>query len=370
MNPVRVLIVSGGSLDYGGISSWMLSYAAEFDRNLVAVDFLVHDLEPGAREIDALALGAKVYHVPFRGKQPFANQRGIERAIGAGYDAVHAHMDGMNAYPLEIAKRCGVPARISHSHNTDFLTNHPLKRMLHEAARKRIPKSATHLFACSEAAGRFLYGSTIYDSGHVSLVRNAIDAGRFQFDPVARARLRSEFGVGDRLLIGHIGRFDLRQKNQLFLLEAFAEAKHSRPNLMLALVGDGADRAQIESRIQGLNLQDDVLLLGYRENVSALYAAFDCFALPSLFEGLGIVLIEAQASGLNCIASNVVPHETQLGSCTYLPLEISAWADAFADEEAKTDRVCPAAEVAAQGYDIHTAAKSLQQFYQEAVKGG
>ena len=369
MNPVRVLFVSGGSLDYGGISSWMLSYAAEFDRNLVAVDFLVHGMEPGAREADALALGAKVYHVPFRGKQPFANQRGIERAIGAGYDAVHAHMDGMNAYPLEIAKRYGVPVRISHSHNTDFLTNHPFKRALHEAARKRIPKSATHLFACSEAAGRFLYGSTIYDSGRVSLVRNAIDTDRFQFDPVARERLRTELGVSDRLLIGHIGRFDLRQKNQLFLLESFAEAKHSRPNLMLALVGDGVDRAQIESRICELKLANDVLLLGYREDVSALYSAFDCFVLPSLFEGLGIVLIEAQASGLSCIASDVVPHETQLGNCNYLPLKIGDWADAFARAQVKNSRECPAEEISAQGYDIHTAAKSLQQFYQEAVKG-
>ena len=370
MNPVRVLFVSGGSLDYGGISSWMLSYAAEFDRCLVAVDFLVHGMELGAREIDALALGAKVYHVPYRGKQPLANQRGIERAIGAGYDAVHAHMDGMNAYPLEIAKRYGVPVRISHSHNTDFLTNHPFKRALHEAARKRIPKSATHLFACSEAAGRFLYGSTIYDSGRVSLVRNAIDADRFQFDPVTRERLRTELGVSDRFVIGHIGRFDLRQKNQLFLLEAFAEAKHSRPNLMLALVGDGADRAQIESRMRELSLTDDVLLLGYREDVSALYSVFDCFVLPSLFEGLGIVLIEAQASGLNCIASDVVPHETQLGNCTYLPMEIGVWADAFARAQVKNSRKCPTEEIAAQGYDIHTAAKSLQQFYQEAVKGG
>lgn len=370
MNPIRVLFVSGGSLDYGGISSWMLSYAAEFDRNLVAVDFLVHDLEPGARETDALALGAKVYHVPFRGKQPFANQRGIERAIGAGYDAVHAHMDGMNAYPLEIAKRCGVPVRISHSHNTDFLTNHPLKRALHEAARKRIPISATHLFACSEAAGRFLYGNVVYDSGRVSLVRNAICADRFQFDPVARAHLRKEIGVGDRLLIGHIGRFDLRQKNQLFLLEAFAAAKQAKPELMLALVGDGADRAYIESRIQELNLTDDVLLLGYREDVGALYSAFDCFTMPSLFEGLGIVLIEAQASGLNCIASDAVPHETQLGNCTYLPLEIGIWADALAHLEVKNSRACPAEEIAAQGYDIHTAAKSLQQFYLEAVNRG
>lgn len=367
MNPVRVLFVSGGSLDYGGIASWMLSYAKEFDRDLVAVDFLVHGMEKGAREQDALSLGAKVVHVPYRGKNPIANQRGIERGIAAGYDVVHAHMDGMNAYPLEMAKRLGVPVRISHSHNTDFLTQNPLRRAVHEMARRRIPKSATHLFACSEAAGRFLYGDALVDNERVTLVRNAIDPTRFAFDQSARSHIRAELNVRDRFLIGHIGRFDLRQKNQLFLLEAFAKAKQTRQNLMLALVGDGADRPQIEARIQTLHLENDVLLLGYREDVNALYSAFDLFALPSVFEGLGIVLIEAQASGLGCIASDAVPQETQLGNCRYLPLENNEWADAFVGAEAKKDRAISTESIVMNGYDIHTAANTLQQFYCEAV---
>ena len=370
MNPVRVLFVSGGSLDYGGIASWMLSYAKEFNRDLVAVDYLVHGTETGAREQEALSLGAKVIHVPYRGKNPIANQRGIEQGIAGGYDVVHAHMDGMNAYPLEIAKRLGVPVRISHSHNTDFLTQNPFRRKVHELARRRIPNSATHLFACSELAGRFLYGDALVEAGRVTLVRNAIDPTRFAFDASARERLRAELNVRDRFLIGHIGRFDLRQKNQLFLLEAFAKARQTRPNLLLALVGDGADRPQIEAMIQALQLENDVQLLGYREDVNALYSAFDLFALPSLFEGLGIVLIEAQASGLGCIASDAVPQETQLGNCRYLPLENSAWADALLRAGASESRAFPAETIAAQGYDIHAAAKALQQFYCEAVKRG
>ena len=367
MNPVRVLFVSGGSLDYGGIASWMLSYAKEFDRNLVAVDFLVHGMEPGTREQDALLLGAKVIHVPYRGKNPIANQRGIEQGIAGGYDVVHAHMDGMNAYPLEIAKRLGVPVRVSHSHNTDFLTQNPLRRAVHEMARRRIPKSATHLFACSEPAGRFLYGNSLVDKKRVTFVRNAIDPARFAFDESARECLRMEMDIRDRFLIGHIGRFDLRQKNQLFLLEAFAKARQTRPNLLLALVGDGADRPQIEAMVHTLRLENDVLLLGYRENVGALYSAFDLFVLPSIFEGLGIVLIEAQASGLGCIASDTVPRETQVGNCRYLPLENGAWADAFVGAEASKDRAISAETFVSNGYDIRAAASALQQFYCEAV---
>lgn len=368
MKPVRVLFVSGGTLDYGGISSWMLAYASELNRDLVAVDFLVHGMEPGAREQDALKLGAKVWHVPYRGQDPVGNQKGMRQAIGSGYDIVHAHMDGMNAYPLEIAKQNGIPVRISHSHNTDFLTQNPIRRAFHEAARRRIPTSATHLFACSESAGRFLYGDARFDAGQVTLVKNAIDAAKFRFDAVARDCLRAQIGVGDRFLVGHIGRFDLRQKNQLFLLDSFAKAKQKRPDLMLALVGDGADRAEVETRIRELNLTNDVLLLGYREDVAALYSAFDLFALPSLFEGLGIVLIEAQASGLDCLASEAVPRETQLGNCRYLSLEAEVWAGALALAGNKTDRDFPAEEIAAQGYDIHAAAQVLQQFYLEAVK--
>ncbi len=369
MNPVRILFVSGGSLDYGGIASWMLSYASRFHRDLFEVDFLVHGMEKGAREAEALSLGATVYHVPYRRQSPLINRKRMEEAIGAGYDVVHAHMDGMNAYPLTIAKRLGVPVRISHSHNTDFLTGNPVKRILHEQARKQIPASATHLLACSEVAGRFLYGDKRYESGKVKLVRNAIDVEAFRFDAQQREKIRTELGVGDRFLIGNIGRFDVRQKNQLFLLDAFAEAKKKRPELMLALVGDGNDRPQIEERIRNLGIKKDVILTGFRKDVQAIYNAFDLFVLPSCFEGLGIVLIEAQANGLPCLASETVPRETQLSNCQYLPLEDThVWADAFILAKPSENRILPEQAIQEHGYDITTEAKLLEQFYCEAVR--
>lgn len=368
MTSVRVLFVSGGSLDRGGIASWMLNYAAWFDRSEVAVDFLVHGAETGAREAEALALGAKVWHVPYRRNDPFGNRSGIKRAIAAGYDVVHAHMDGMNAYPLEIAKRLNIPVRISHSHNTDFLTANPLKRLLHETARRRIPACATHLFACSEAAGRFLYGDALYGAGNVAIVRNAIDSERYRFDREDRERVRGELGLKDRFMIGHVGRFDLHQKNQLFLLDAFAEAKKKRPELALVLVGDGADRGAIESRVHELEIGRDVVLAGYRDDVPALFSAFDLFVLPSRFEGLGIVLIEAQASGLACLASDAVPRDTRITNCRYLPLsDKAAWTREFASALASEDRALPEGELIARGYEIRQAAQALQKFYRKAA---
>lgn len=368
MKPVRVLFVSGGSLDRGGIASWMMNYAARFDRNEVAIDFLVHGMEPGARENDALAFGARVWHVPYRRNDPLGNRKGISQAIAAGYDVIHAHMDGMNAYPLQIAKRLGVAIRVSHSHNTDFLTANPVKRIVHEAARRQIPAYATHLFACSEVAGRFLYGDALYNAGRVTIIRNAIETERYRFSESERERLRRQLGLQERFVIGQIGRFDLRQKNQLFLLNAFAEAKKIRPDLTLMLVGDGPDRKAIESAIRENGLEHDVLLTGYRDDVPSLLSAFDLFVLPSNFEGLGIVLIEAQASGLACLASDTVPPDTKIKNCIYLPLsDTSAWVRAFCAATFETDRTLPEEELIERGYEIEREAKLLQAFYREAA---
>ena len=368
MNPLSVLYVSGGSLDRGGIASWMLNYAARFDRERVAVDFLVHGLEPGAREAEAISLGAKVFHVPFRRDNPAGNEAFLRAYIGAGYDVVHAHMDGMNAYPLGIAKKMCVPVRISHSHNTDFLTTNPLRRAAHDLARRRIPAVATHLIACSADAGRFLYGGARMDAGEVTIVRNAIDGARYRFDDAARSRIRAELGLNNRFVIGHIGRFDLHQKNQLFLLDAFAEAKQARSDLALVLVGDGEDRLKIEEQIARSGLTEDVVLTGFREDVPALLSAFDLFALPSVFEGLGIVLIEAQASGLACIASDAVPKDTKISDCAYLPLKDSTkWAEAFCRASVKQERIWPEQALAERGYEIASAAIAMQEFYERAA---
>ncbi|MCE5189672.1 MAG: glycosyltransferase family 1 protein [Eubacteriales bacterium] len=368
MKPVRVLYVGGGSLDRGGIASWMLNYASHFDRERVAVDFLVHGSESGAREAEALGLGATVYHIPYRRNDPAGNRKCLLQAIRAGYDVVHAHMDGMNAYPLELAKKAGVPVRISHSHNTDFLTGNPIRRAVHELARRRIPASATHLLSCSENAGRFLYGDALVNAGKVTIVRNAIDAGQYRYNESTRTTVRAEIGLNGRFVIGHIGRFDLRQKNQLFLLNAFAEAKKTRGALALVLVGDGQDRPQIEAQISRLGLERDVVLAGFREDVPALLSAFDLFVLPSVFEGLGIVLIEAQASGLSCLASDAIPRDTQIADCAYLSLDdTAAWANAFVHAASPITRNFPEREIIERGYAISTAAAQLQAYYEKAA---
>lgn len=367
--PIRILYVNGGSLDYGGISSYMFNYCDRFDPSLVQVDFLVHGMAEGAREKEAVAAGHKVFHVPGKREDYPGNIQGIRTVLQQGkYDIVHSHMDAMNSYISKIAKSCGVSIRISHCHNTQFLTTNPLRVLLHRKARLEIPRVATHLLACSEDAGAFFYGKKRVASGEVRIVKNAINLPKYRFSPTDRARIRTEFGLSEAYIIVHIGRFDY-QKNQTFLLDAFSKLAAVDSAAHLLLVGDGQDRKMLEEQIRQLALQPRVTLCGYREDVPALLSASDLFVLPSRFEGLGIVLIEAQRNGLCCIASDRVPTETRIVDCNYLPIDDPAvWAAAMQKTPDRTSRTVDASAFAAHGYDIETEAKKLQSFYLECVR--
>ncbi len=367
--PVRVLYISGGSLDDGGISAVMLNYAKHIDPEKMRIDFIVHGFSEGSRENEAKALGATVYHVPYQKPRLLSNRRAIRSVIQrGGYDVVHAHMDGMNGYVLKLAKQCGVPRRISHCHNTQFLTTNPLRVLLHRLTAGSIPRYATDLFACSESAARFLYGDARIDAGGAVTVRNAIELEKYRFSLEERRRIRGELGLNGRFVIGCIGRYDY-QKNQAFLLDAFQRASDERPELTLLLVGDGADRQMLEARVDALGLRGRVLLLGYRQDVPALLSALDLFVMPSRFEGLGIALIEAQANGLPCLASDQVPRDTNVLCCEYLPItNVSPWAERMRSMQPSAARDVPMAAFEAAGYDIRTEAAKLEAFYLGALK--
>lgn len=366
MRPVKVLYVNGGALDYGGISTVLMNYAARMDRERVAVDFVVHGEKPGPREGEALALGAKVLHVPYKAQGLQRNREALGKAM-EGYDIVHAHMDGMNGYVLKIAKEKGIPRRISHCHNTKFLTTNPARVLLHRLTAERIKTVATAFYACSADAGRFLYGDAFLKAGKVTVIHNAIELDRFRFDPSGREKLRAELGVQNRFVIGSVGRYDY-QKNQAFLIEHFPAVLALRPEAVLLLAGDGGDRAMLEEKMRALHLENSVRLLGYRQDVAGLFSAFDRFVLPSRFEGLGIVLIEAQMSGLSCLASDSVPRDTAVTACRYLPLtEGEAWVQAMAEKEPMGNRDVDAAPFRAAGYDIDVEAEKLQRRYLEML---
>lgn len=362
--PIRVLQVNGGLMDRGGTSAFMMNYYRRIDPDLVHFDFLVHGFEEGVMDQEIARRGGEIFHVPVKSADPIGNLRKLRRVMASGhYHVVHSHMDAMSAVVLRQAMACRVPVRIAHSHSTEHLTRSTPKRIMNQLAMKAIPVYATDLFACSQRAGRWLFGEDKVDRGEVVVVKNAIDLDEYRFDEAVRVRLREEHGLTANFVIGHIGGLEF-QKNHLFLLQAFAQVVRHRPAARLILVGDGRLRPSIEAMISRLDLEGQVVLLGERGDVSELINMFDLLLLPSLFEGLGMVAIEAQANGLPCLLSDTITREVRVTSnVVLLPIDDTGrWAQAILGHPQR-DSSNVGEKMAAAGYDIASSSLALQDWY-------
>lgn len=362
MNPLRILYVNGGLMHRGGIESYMMNYYRNMNRDLVQFDFIVHGEGKGEYDDEILAMGGRIFHVPTKSKHPLKYKRQLKKIFTeSDYKIVHSHLDAMSAWVLKVAMKCNIPIRIAHSHNTQHLTNNKIKFAINEKARKSINNYANYRCACSCDAAKWLFGTD-----DVIYVKNAIYLDKFKFDENIRKEVRNELGLKDEPVIGHIGRFDY-QKNHEFLINSFYNIKKVQKNAKLVLVGDGMLRCDIENQISQLGLKDDVFVLGVRDDAYRLLNAFDVFMLPSRFEGLGIVLIEAQANGLKCIASDVVPDEANAGdNVKYLPLDAELWTDEYLNMNIERNADLPLLKQ--RGYDIATEAKKLQKLYLDLAK--
>lgn len=360
--PIRVLYVNGGLMDRGGVSSVMMSYYLKFDPEKIHVDFVVHGKAEGERDKEILSRGSHIFNVTPKSQNPVRNYFELKKIMTEGnYDIVHAHADSGNALILKIAKLCNIKVRISHSHNTNYTISNKFRIFLNNIQKNQITRYATAQWACSRLAGEWLYGI----ESKFEVIPNAIDTSRFAYNVNIRESIRSEYGLENKIIIGHIGRFDF-QKNQEFLLDSFYKAEKKNADLMLVFIGDGKDRSLIESKIEQLGLQDKVVIMGQRRDVDSLINVFDVFAFPSRFEGLGIVVVEAQTNGLHCIVSDQVPSETNLtGNVEFLPLNSSTWVEEllkpyYRDPDARE-------KVINCGYDINSAANLVQNKYIEMV---
>jgi glycosyltransferase involved in cell wall biosynthesis len=262
--------------------------------------------------------------------------------------------------PLKYAKKYGIPTRIAHSHVSRMTLD--LKYPIRMFYRSRIPAVATDLFACSEDAGKWMFGNRSF-----STIRNAIDCGAFAYDGETAWKLRLQYGLENTFVMVHVGRFD-PVKNHGFLLEVFGHVAKQHPNSVLLLAGTGNTMPAVKNQAKAMGLQEKVRFLGSVSNVAQLLTMADVFVFPSQYEGLGISLIEAQAAGLPCFtALGCVPAEANVtGTVAYLPLQAGAAAWAEAILSGAKERQIRRGEVGimrAQGYDISAEAEKLQQFY-------
>lgn len=361
--PIRILHVVT-YMGRGGLETMLMNYYRHIDRNQIQFDFLTHRDFRADYDDEIESLGGKIYHLPRLVPWRSSYLRALDAffAEHPEYRIVHVHQDCLSAVILKAAKKRGVPVRIAHSHSSNQDKN--LKYLIKLYYRRQIPQSATQLFACGREAGEWMFRGAPFQ-----VLNNAIDAKQYQYNPVRASQMRSKLGIPENsFVVGHVGRFSLT-KNHTFLLDVFTEIQKRQENAVLLLVGDGNLRASIEEKAKFLGLSEKVIFTGVRSDVPDLMQAMDVFVFPSLYEGLGIVAIEAQAAGLPCVLSEGVPiaacvtdRATRI-SLSDLP---SSWAERVLAQTLKRIDTCQ--EVVNAGFDIVENARLLQNFYLEQWK--
>ena len=292
----------------GGVESVIMNYYRHLDHSKVQFDFICDEDSTRIPYDEIKKLGGRVFLVPKYQNFP-KYLKALEKLFKENkYRIVHANINTLSVFPLYAAKKVGVPVRISHSHSTSNPKEWS-RNLIKNILRPFSKRYATDYFACSEIAGRYLFGNKAFDQGEVKIIHNAIDVDKFKFDEAARKKLRQEFGIKDStVVIGHVGRF-VQQKNHTFLVDVFKEYHEKNPDSKLLLVGSGPLEDEIKKKVEKLGLKDSVLFLGQRDDINKLYSVMDVFYLPSLYEGLPVVGVEAQAAGLPTIFSNGISSE-------------------------------------------------------------
>lgn len=346
------------SLGWAGVEAVVMNFYRNVDRSKVQFDFIICSEKPQRYDEEILQMGGKIYRLPSRSGRPFAYMKALSRVIKEhGYRIVHVHQNSASmAMDGFVAKMCGVPVVIGHSHNIrcNVLWQHYLFKPL-------VNHVLTHRFACSEAAGQWAFGNR----QDVKLVNNAIDSRKYLFDKVLRERKRAELGCAEEFVVGFVGRLH-EQKNPFRLLDIFKTMIEVRADSRLVLIGGGNLEISLKERCAELGISDKVLFLGVRPDVNELMMAMDVFLFPSLFEGLGLVVVEAQATGLTCVVSENVPAPNLTGKVKIMQLadDNMMWVDVLlsADNSRRSDAV----NMIIKGhYDIAHEARRLQLFYEK-----
>lgn len=357
--PVRVAQIIGKMLA-GGVENVIFNYYREIDKNKIQFDFFYDSDSIVEPPDDLIKLGARFYKTP-----PYQNivqyMKFLYNVFTKNkYKIVHSHINTLSVFPLLVAKISRIPIRIAHNHSVpdgDDWRRNILKNILKQFSKVY----ATDYFTCSEKAGRWLFGEKTYNRGEVYLLKNAIDFQKYKIEKDIKIKVLEEYNLKNKFIVGHVGRFTLA-KNHDFLLEIFKEITKLRDDAILILIGDGELREKIENKIKSLALEDNVIIVGKVSNVEIYYSIMDIVLIPSIFEGLSLVAIEAQASFVPVIASYAIPLEAKISSgFCYLDLNDSAyvWAKMALDFSYKPCKL----NKYHHNYNIKKTTKNFEKWY-------
>lgn len=322
--PIRVLQCVN-DMHRAGLETMLMNYYRHIDRSQIQFDFLTHRPNPADYDEEIKSLGGCVYYAPRLYPHNYPSYFKWMKCFFAEhpeYKIIHSHIDSMSYLPLLAAKKAGLPIRVAHSHNTNIDKDfkYPLKQFF----RSQLPSVANCYFACGVEAGNYLFGKRSFQ-----VLPNGVDAPQFFYNEQLRKTKRSELGYKDEFIIGHVGRISY-QKNHKFLITIFKELLNMEPCSRLMLIGVGEKEEEIRQMTNALGLANKVDFLGKRSDVHELYQVMDAFVLPSLFEGVPLVGVEAQFADLPCYFSDKTPKEVQFSDKTsFLSLSLGpkAWAE-------------------------------------------
>ena len=357
--PIRILNIFM-VLDRGGAETFVMNVYRQIDRNKVQFDFLVHGDKVGSYEEEITRLGGRIYRLPEMTKVS-AYKHSVKKFFDEHlrYRIIHSHASELGLLIFKEAKKRGIPYRICHAHSAPKGVG--IKTPIRYIFKKRMVHYSNVFLACSQSAGIWQFGK----KNTFKIIRNGISVNDFTFDGKVRNEIRKELKIENKLVIGHVGRFE-KPKNHIFLINIFENVLRYSDAALL-LIGDGSLKTEIERIVKDKGIEDKVIFLGAQSQVAPYLSAMDCFVFPSLFEGLGIVLIEAQANGLKCFISDIIPEETNI-STLIERLSLSAspneWAKAIVNNSFSiSNRDKFVNQVKASGYDIKETAEQLQDLY-------
>ncbi|MCA1061471.1 glycosyltransferase family 1 protein [Rossellomorea aquimaris] len=336
--PKRILHIVG-AMNRAGTETMLMNLYRNINHHEIQFDFVSYSEEKAHYDHEIIELGGKVIRLSQTG-----SIMELYQAIkqNGPYEAVHSHTLFHCGIASAAAYLAGVKIRISHAHTTEDNEEGLVRRMYITAMRKMIKVFSTHLLACSKEAGEYLFGAGAAHQSNYSYFPNVIEFEKLLTCPPSLFnQFKIEEGLGKSIVIGHIGRF-IPAKNHDFLLDVMKSLIKRNPNCKLLLVGEGDLKKHIEKRIENEGLKESIRLVGIREDIGTMLHSMDVFVFPSLYEGLGLVLLEAQASGLPCVVSEAIQPEAdlQIGLVTQLQLRDGpeVWAGAIVEQANRKEK--------------------------------
>lgn len=360
---MKVLVVNTVRFRMNGITSVIMNYYRSMDKSDMNIDFVVINKISSSYRQELEANRSKIYYLP-RKKNPLIYMWKLYKIIKSNnYDIIHIHgnsaMLSIETLVTFIAK---VPVRIIHSHNTTCT-----HKRLHKLLYPILKKTYTHGFACGEDAGRWMFRNDSFE-----LIKNGIDLNDFNYNEEIRQKYRDKIGAADKKVIGHIGNF-IYQKNHTFLIDVFDELLKINSNYLLLLISDGQLLDEMKEKVSKLGIDENIIFLGKTTEINHYLQAMDIFVLPSHYEGLPVVLIEAQAMGLPCLVSDKVSIESKLTDLVkFIPInDTKLWVDAIINERLVNRELninVYHQEIEDSGYNVSKNADKVKKLYVEYLK--